>query len=232
MSIYKGVKTLEVLEGANNYNAWIASRIRPYIKSPALEIGAGIGNISDFLSSTKDLTLSDIDESLVEHLKTRFKDKKNITSEVFDISKTLHKVKNKFKSVYSVNVLEHIENDSLALSNMNRILEKGGVVVILVPAKKSAYKSLDKHLGHFRRYEKQELKDKIEHAGFQVEHIGYFNVLGLASWMLRDLIGGEHSYLKPEHVKLFDFIVPLLRRVEPKSNLPFGISLIAVGKKL
>jgi SAM-dependent methyltransferase len=231
--VYAGVKTLEVLEGADNYNAWIASRILPYIQSPALEIGAGTGNISDFLSSVEDLTLTDIDESLVEHLKERFKGKKNVSSEVFDISKTLHKISNKFKTVYSVNVLEHIEDDVLALRNMNRLLEKDGRVVLLVPAKKIAYKTLDKHLGHFRRYEKKDLEKKIKDAGFNVEYIGYFNTVGLASWILRDLISaGHHAHLKPSQVKLFDAIVPVLRRIEPKSNLPFGISLIAVGKKI
>lgn len=231
-NLYKAVKTLEVLEGADNYNSWIASRIRPYIKSPALEIGAGIGNISDFLSSIADLTLSDIDESLVNHLKRKFRNKKNIKSEVFDISKDIHKVSNRFRTVYSVNVLEHIEDDAFALRNMLKLLEKGGRVVVLVPAKKRAYKALDKHLGHFRRYEKEELSRKIQTAGFELEYISYFNSLGLLSWVIRDYIGGNQSHLKPAHVKFFDAIVPVLRRIEPKSNLPFGISLIAVGKKL
>ncbi len=229
---YMGVKTLEVLEGADNYNAWIASRILPHIQSPALEIGAGTGNISDFLSSVEDLTLTDIDEELVKHLRGRFKGKGNITTEIFDITRKFYKITNKFKTIYSVNVLEHIKDDNLALKNMHRLLEHDGRVIILVPAKKRAYKTLDKHLGHYRRYEKTELSALMQQAGFELEYINYFNVVGLLSWIVRDYIGGSQAHLKKEHVKLFDAIVPILRIVEPKSNLPFGISLIAVGKKI
>ncbi len=232
MSSYKGTKTLEVLEGADNYNAWIAARLRPHIKSPVLEVGAGTGNISSFFTNHKDLTLTDIDESLVKYLSAKFKSKKNVHAEVFDISRSLSKVKNQFKTVFSVNVLEHIKDDNLALINMNKLLVKNGKLVVLVPAKKNAFKSLDKHLGHYRRYEKKELALKIKKAGFEVESIEYFNVLGLLSWIIRDFISGGHPHLKPDQVKLFDFFVPILKAIEPSIGLPFGISLIAVGKKL
>ena len=45
---YQGIGTLEVLEGANNYNKWIAESLHKYAKAPLIEIGAGIGNISDY----------------------------------------------------------------------------------------------------------------------------------------------------------------------------------------
>ena len=55
---YKGVKTLEVLEGANNYNKWIADELLRYARGPILEIGAGTGNISTHFLGKKDLYLS------------------------------------------------------------------------------------------------------------------------------------------------------------------------------
>lgn len=232
MNKYKGIKTLEVLEGADNYNAWIASRIRSYIKSPAIEIGAGTGNISSFFTNIKELVLTDSDSGLIKHLVKKFEKKGNVISEVLDIESNLYRVKKHFNTVYSVNVLEHIKDDNKALRNMNQLLLKGGNVVILVPAKKKAYKKLDKHLGHYRRYEMEELKRKLVNSGFQVKSLCYFNIVGLLSWFVRDFVEGDQPHLKPSHIKIFDTIVPLLRLIEPKKTLPIGISIIAVGKKL
>lgn len=230
MKKYNGVKTLEVLEGADNYNNWIASRIKDYIQSPALEIGAGTGNMSTFFKDIEDLTLTDIDASLVEKLQQKFKNNKNIHCEAFDIASNLKTIKFKFKSIYSVNVLEHIKDDERALKNINSLLERNGNLVLLVPAKKYAYNKLDKKLGHFRRYEKNELREKLEKASFKVVRIDYFNAVGLISWMIREKISRK-SELKPYQVKFFDWIVPFLKIIEPKSSLPAGISLIAICKK-
>src|SRR5690606_34687437 len=104
--------------------------------------------------------------SLVTQLSRRFSGKKNVHVEVFDVAAKINRVKNHFNTIYSVNVLEHIKNDEIALQNMNKLLNKGGRVIVLVPAKKSAFRKLDKYLGHYRRYEKEELKRIIENSGF------------------------------------------------------------------
>lgn len=230
MAKYKGVNVLEVLEGADSYNKWIADRLKPYIFPPALEIGAGIGNISAFFTNLNEITLTDFDESLVSELNRRFKGAKNVRTEVLDIQKDFAKIKNKFRTVYSVNVLEHIKDDEKALRNIYDLLERKGKVVILVPAKRFAYTDLDKDLGHYRRYEKLELAEKLKKAGFMVKEISFFNAAGLASWIVRDKISKGQS-LRPYQVKLFDLVVPLLKILEPRRGMPIGISLIAVGEK-
>lgn len=231
MANYKGKKTLEVLEGADNYNKWIAERIRPFLKSPVLEVGAGTGNISEKLLELKDLTLTDSNTSFVKILNKKFSNNKNVNVEVFDASKKISKVKYKFKSVYAVNVLEHIKDDIKALQNINSLLEKKGKIVLLVPAKKNAYSYIDKKLGHYRRYEKEELVEKLKQSNFKNIKIEFFNVVGLLSWYLRDKIDSKNSHLKPSHVKAFDWLVPLLMMLEPRKGLPVGISLVAVATK-
>lgn len=231
MAKYVGRDTLEVLEGADNYNKWIADSIRKYVKSPALEIGAGTGNISSYFTDISELTLTDADPNLVRILEKKFLTKKNIRTESLDISSNFLSNKNHYKSVYSVNVLEHIKDDHKALQNMYSLLERHGKAVLLVPAKKYAYNKLDKNLGHFRRYEKKELSQKMEEANFKVTHLEYFNALGLLSWMVREKVSRSNTQLKHYQVKLFDLIVPILEIIEPKKMLPLGISLIAVGEK-
>jgi len=231
MIAYRGIKTLEVLEGADNYNAWIAEKFFPYIKTPALEIGAGTGNISSFFTEIESLVLTDNDSKLVKFLANKFVLQKNVRAEVLDIASKFGEVKNKFKTIYAINVLEHIKDDNLALKNIGKLLVPNGKIILLVPAKKFAYTKLDKSLGHYRRYERQELVEKLERSGFKVEKVEYFNVLGLLSWLIRDRISRNHNQLKKSQVKVFDAIVPLLRKIEPTKNLPFGISLIAVARR-
>ncbi len=231
MGKYIGVQTLEVLEGAENYNKWIASRIKPYLKSPTLEIGAGTGNISEHMLNLKELVLTDIDSMLIDSLTKKFAKNKNIKVELFNAASNLSKVKSRFKSIYGVNVLEHIDNDEKALRNLYGLLENSGKLVLLVPAKRIAYNELDRSLGHYRRYEKEELREKMKNAGFKVEELEFFNMAGLLSWIVRNYISKNHGQLEKSQVKSFNWVVPMLKAIEPKKGLPFGISLIVVASK-
>lgn len=229
---YKGAALLEILEGADNYNAWIASELAPYIIEPALEIGAGTGSVSQYFKTLNSLTITDRDQGLVTILNKRFKSYPKVKTQIFNITQKKQSFSNKYNTIYAVNVLEHIENDLLALKNMYRLLNNKGRVVLLVPAKRRAFTHLDKMLGHFRRYEKDELQNKMENAGFLVESINYFNIVGLLSWMIRDKINSNAGILSPTQVKLFDFIVPILKIIESIAKPPAGISLIVVGRKI
>ncbi len=231
MAKYQGIQTLEVLEGAENYNKWIASRIKPYLKSPTLEIGAGTGNISEYMTNLKELVLTDIDENLVDALRNKFLKKRNIKAELFNAAANTSKIDFKFKSIYGVNVLEHIENDEKALRNLYNMLESSGKLILLVPAKRIAYNELDRSLGHFRRYEKEELREKIINAGFEIDELEFFNTMGLLSWIVRNYISRNHGKLEKSQVKSFNWVVPILKAIEPKKGLPFGISLIVVASK-
>ena len=61
----------------------------------------------------------------------------------------------KFDSILSLNVLEHVENDVFALQQLYRMLKDGGTMVLLVPCHKFLFNVLDKKAGHFRRYTKK-----------------------------------------------------------------------------
>lgn len=228
---YQGLSTLEVLEEARNYNGWIMEQFMPDIKTPLLEIGAGTGNISKLFIGKRDVTLSDIDNGLVENLKKKFSKKSSFFFKQIDISGTIPKAElGKYQTIIGINVLEHIKDDDKALLNMYRMLKKNGKLMLLVPAKKIAYTRLDKSLGHFRRYEKKELLGKLQKAGFTINTLYYFNIAGLLSWIVRDKLESSH-HMKPYQVALFDKAVPLLRIFEKIVKIPAGISLIAIATK-
>jgi ubiquinone/menaquinone biosynthesis C-methylase UbiE len=79
--------------------------------------------------------------------------------------------------VTALNVLEHIDDDVRALKEIQRILKRGGVAHIEVPADPSSFDFYDEVLLHFRRYRLQELVAKAWKAGFAVlkaTHLGFF----------------------------------------------------------
>ncbi|HEX3804251.1 MAG TPA: class I SAM-dependent methyltransferase [Solirubrobacteraceae bacterium] len=65
----------------------------------------------------------------------------------------------------TVNLLEHVPDDGLALREIARILRPGGRMVAVVPAGPRTYDYYDRFLGHERRYAKRELWDKCSGAG-------------------------------------------------------------------
>lgn len=230
---YYSTDILEVLEGADNYNQWIAESILPYVNSPALEIGSGIGNITTYFLNKKPLYVTDKDETLIKHLKKRFSKINKVYVSKFDITKNSPShYKSNFASAFAVNVLEHIKNDKNALLNIRETLRDNGRLILLVPAKKFAYNKLDNKLGHFRRYEKKEIIDKLENTGYIIEKIYYFNFVGLISWIVRDLVERNNISLTNKQITIFDSIVPFLRKIELIINIPIGISLIIIAKKV
>jgi predicted SAM-dependent methyltransferase len=82
-----------------------------------------------------------------------------------------------FSFIIALNVLEHIKDDQFALQELHRMLQKDGILVILVPCHKFLYNVIDVNVGHYRRYAKKELLKKISMTHFCVERI-YFT-LGL-----------------------------------------------------
>ena len=229
-SKYPGTLTLEVLEGAHRYNAWIAEAILPHILAPVLEVGSGIGNISSFFLEKSPLIISDNDKVFVDYLIEKFK-KDDLEVVHFDISKSPPKrLEKAFNTTIAVNVLEHLEDDLKALKNIKKTLKKNGKIVLLVPAKKVAYNKLDRELGHFRRYEKKETIMKLESLGFKIEKVTFFNILGLITWITRDFLTQKDVHLNSRQVAFFDSIVPVLKRIEKIIPVPVGISLIVVAR--
>jgi len=80
-------------------------------------------------------------------------------------------------AIIAMDVLEHINLDSTALTEFHRILEKGGKVFITVPAFNFLWSAHDEAVSHFRRYSKKELQEKVVSANFQIDKIRYWNSL-------------------------------------------------------
>lgn len=76
-----------------------------------------------------------------------------------------------FDYLMAFEVLEHIEDDSEALRTWSNYLRREGTLVLSVPARMESWSASDVWAGHFRRYEMNELRDKVNAAGFEIETI-------------------------------------------------------------
>ncbi|KKU80296.1 MAG: Glycosyl transferase family 2 [Candidatus Amesbacteria bacterium GW2011_GWA2_47_70] len=171
-----GAKTLDIMAGAKNYNRWLFGQIRPWLVSPVAEVGAGTGTFVQMMSDLG-LAVTAVDYN-PQYLKVIQKNHSGISTLEMNLEKPWPAaLRNKFSSVISLNVIEHITDDFQALANIFAMLRPSGRAVILVPAHGWAYGTLDKNLGHVRRYDAKSLTKLLESAGFTVTCVRYLNIL-------------------------------------------------------
>jgi len=66
-------------------------------------------------------------------------------------------------------VLEHVPDDTGLLHELGRITRPGGRLVVSVPLRMDFYNAFDRWAGHVRRYEPEELLEKLAQAGFVID---------------------------------------------------------------
>ncbi len=215
----------------HRYNQWVWSRLQPFVGQRVLEAGAGTGVMTRFMYGRELIVAGDRETPYLDRLTNAFRRRPGIAVERIDLESddVMGLATYKFDTVTAINVLEHTADDLGALRRAHHLLEPGGRIVIFVPAGKSLYGSLDRGIGHERRYEKSELVEKLQEAGFEVEHVSYQNRIARIAWWLNAKLFGRRA-LPSAQSRIFDRLVPLLRALEG-DNPSNGLSLIAVGRK-
>jgi hypothetical protein len=134
-----------------------------------------------------------------------------------------------FDTVVCLNVIEHVQDDIGALSNIHDALGNSGTAIILVPFGPKLYGSLDEVLGHYRRYSVEQLSTAARQAGFQVEKILKFNRPGVLAWWLNGKLMKRRTFGMGQ-IRLLNALTPLFRLVDPWLPLP-PLSIIAILRK-
>jgi SAM-dependent methyltransferase len=142
-----------------------------------------------------------------------------------------------FDNITMLDVLEHIENDGSLLKTLRPLLKTHGRLVILVPCYRHLYGTRDKKLGHYRRYEKQELVDKLKTAGYKILRCRFWNMLGYFAYGIaekilhKELSGSLRSAGKKTWAQRFcsRALDRWLGIVENHVNFGFGLSLLCIA---
>ena len=148
-------------------------------------------------------------------------------------------------AVTSLNVLEHIDDDTQALREIARVLRPGGVAHVEVPAGPGCYDFYDELLMHHRRYRLRDLLAKARGAGLHVERATHLGCLIYpAFWFVKKrrrrlahLSADEKHRLVASsiratgHSTLLSLVLRLEAALGQFVNFPFGIRCVAVLRK-
>lgn len=234
---------LALLKQSVNYQKWVMERIHTYLGDVILEVGAGIGNMSQRLPVDKKLILTEADpqlyQILAKDMPPHFEFKKDLEISFLDLSHDWTKdfEHKKIDTIVSFNVLEHIEDDFNALTQFYSVLSQSKTVgkrriITFVPAHNWAFGEIDKNFLHHRRYDHHRLTKMFRKISPEAKvFYRYFNLPGLFSWFVMGRLFKKSSF-GTKAARTFESLCPMIKPmdnfVHDKLRLPFGQSLLFI----
>jgi SAM-dependent methyltransferase len=237
-SFYEG-QDLEALADVPNYYRWMLGNFHEYLKGNVIEIGAGLGHVSElYADSVEQLLLVEPAKNLHQRLAIRFASKPHVTTRC-GLLDEVHAEEiaspgidgAPYDAALLVNVLEHVEDDVRMLRQLLDLLRPRGALLLFVPALPFLYGALDSRVAHFRRYTRAGLADVVAQAGFKLELLKYFDVFGVVPWLIvgRLLRRAKHS---ERAAQIYDrLVVPVGRLLESQFPPPLGKNLVAIARR-
>jgi SAM-dependent methyltransferase len=226
---YTGMGNLEVMDCAVKYQRFLAELLTAAAGPPGTEraivdFGAGVGTLARAARSLGwQVTCVELDPALQARLR----------ADGFDVAASLDDISPRSVDfLYSCNVLEHIEDDATVVSAFHRVLKPGTPLLLYVPAFPVLYSSMDRLVGHVRRYRRKGLVDLVESAGFTVETCRYADSIGFAASLAYRAIGNDSGKLDERAVRLYDrSVFPASRRLDHLAHRFFGKNLVLTARR-
>lgn len=218
---YTGTDILEAMAEAKRYNKFLVSLINSRLKETyrVVDFGAGIGTFAvEVEKNCRDLICVEPDVYQISMMMSK---SLKVVSDIARIqSKTID-------FLYSLNVFEHIEDDQAALREVARVLKPNGVALIYVPARNILFSSMDKKVGHYRRYSKSSLRTLVKSANFEVIRLEYVDCIGFFAALGYKIFGNSNGDLSVEAVKFYDrYLFPISRLLDKIVHPAIGKNLI------
>lgn len=223
---YGGVDNLEVMEEALNYNAFlqrlVTSSAQP--QHTLLDFGAGTGTLARPLAAAGyRVRCIEPDDRLRARLRAAGLDAVATIDEIAAGSAEV---------IYAINVLEHIPDDRATILALRERLKPGGRLVVYVPAFPLLFSSMDRAVGHVRRYRLAQLSRLLGAAGLLVEHVAYQDCLGFGAALLFKLIGNDSGTISRSALVAYDrYVFPISHFLDRQFGRWFGKNLHAVARR-
>lgn len=217
---------------------WLLRRHLPRART-LLEVGCGTGGVLARIAAARpeiDLTGGDLLREALDVARTRVPQATLLQLDLRRIPYT-----EEFDVVCALDVLEHIDEDALALAEIRRTLRPGGSVLITVPQHPRLWSAADEFARHRRRYTRRALLGRLEEAGFATVR-ATSSVSLLLPFVLASRAANRH--LTDDYDPFRELTLPrivnrafgtvmhgeraLIRAGVP---LPFGSSLVAVARR-
>ncbi len=200
-----------------------------------LDIGCGAGsNLKALLSAG--LNAIGLDQSIFALTLVRRK------GEFPLLAGDLNNLPFKAKSVgliIATDIFEHLQDDEKGIIESYRVLNKGGMLILTVPAFQSLWGIQDIVTGHKRRYSKREIVNKLRKVGFVILKSSYFNFfLFFPILMARRMIYLFGLKIESENeinLPLINFFLKGIFSLEPHVlkylSFPFGVSIFCIARR-
>ncbi|PPR09819.1 MAG: hypothetical protein CFH41_02202 [Alphaproteobacteria bacterium MarineAlpha11_Bin1] len=226
---YSGIEELLNLEVMTNYNAFIVQQALKYKTEAAnvIDFGAGIGTLASiFRENYKIIPLCvEIDAT----------NKTFLSERDFKYVDSLREIPIEADLIFSSNVLEHVEDDLSVLELMQNKIRADGMIYLYLPAKKSLWTNLDERVGHYRRYEIDEIREKCQKVGLEVVEAHYADSVGYFASLFLKLVtyNSDQGVVSVPSLVFYDkWLFPISRIVDALGcKYLFGKNLIVHAKR-
>jgi SAM-dependent methyltransferase len=189
-----------------------------------LDFGAGIGTFAQRISESG---------YTINCLEPDPKQAREIATLGLTVYSDLNQVDNDSQDyIYTLNVLEHIEDENAILRDLYNKLKPGGRLLIYVPAFQILYSSMDRKVGHYRRYTRRSLSEAVRGAGFKVGKAHYVDSIGYLVTLIYKMVGDNSGDVNMRALRIYDrFLFPLNRIFDKVMGSFIGKNIFLIAKK-
>jgi SAM-dependent methyltransferase len=226
---YTGVDNLEIMEAARRYRAFLVRSVTDVVGPPEhagrlLDFGSGTGTIARPLRELGyRVVCLEPDPGL----------RSALTADGFETASSLDgNEPESVDAVYSMNVLEHIDDDAGTMAALHNITRIGGRLVLYVPALQSLFSAMDRKVKHLRRYRRRPLEQLVTDAGYRVDRCRYVDVLGVPAVLAYKAFGSKRGDLNRGSVATYDRIgFPVSRALDHITGRALGKNLLLLATR-
>ena len=219
---------LERFDKAGLWIKYVVIKVKRFLKNDILEVGAGFGSFTrGYMRNFHSITLTDTDDNSFNLLKKNFLHDQNVNI----IKSSIKDIEKKFNTIIYFNVLEHIEEDISEIKSALDKLNKGGHLIILVPAHQKMYSKLDKAVGHYKRYGVDFFK-KNRFDNSKIVKLYFLDVFGYLLYYANKIFFKEETY--PSNLKIFiwdKIFTPLTIVIDFLTAYKFGKNILCIYQK-
>lgn len=221
---YTGRDNLNAMRAAPRYNNAILGHILDNLSGGrVLDFGAGDGLFAE-LVARHGMAPVCVEPDLAMSALLQVKG--------FNAHTSLDSLLDRFDTIYSINVLEHIANDAETLFRLAKLAAPLGRLVLFVPAWPILYSSMDRKVGHVRRYRKNDLLTKLKGAGWAVEDVRYFDSLGFFSAFAYRFFGSSTGDLSDRSLAFYDtYLFPISKFFDLLLSGFVGKNLLVIAQR-
>ena len=223
---------------ASNLFSLLTNHINP--GSSILDVGCGSGGLVGYLLE-KNFNAKgiDVNENNIkvakEYLISRSLEPERVS---FGLTSDLIRSGEQSDVVFCMDCLEHVEDDTKLFNELIELVRPGGELILTVPALMLLYGVRDKKIGHFKRYEKNDLKILSSDKALEITEIRFWNILGVfpvfitQKLLQKDLNVGFRYGKKSKRKGIIRGLLFLwFKYVENHISPPFGLTLILIARK-